>query len=41
VLLAAKIDDQPSVAQTPRDPVLIRHRFMQGLGTGRKSPLDG
>ena len=41
VLLAAKIDDEPSVAQTPRDPVLIRHRFMQGLGTGRKSPLDG
>ncbi len=41
VLLAAKIDDQPGVAQTPRDPPLIRHRFMQGLGTGRKSALDG
>ena len=41
VLLAAKIDDQPGVSQTPRDPPLIRHRFMQGLGTGRKSALDG
>jgi thiamine pyrophosphate-dependent acetolactate synthase large subunit-like protein len=41
VLLAAKIDDHPGVAQTPRDPPLIRHRFMQGLGTGRKSALDG
>jgi thiamine pyrophosphate-dependent acetolactate synthase large subunit-like protein len=40
VLLAAKIDDQPGIAQTPRDPPLIRHRFMQGLGTGRKSALD-
>jgi hypothetical protein len=35
VLIAAKIDDQPGTAQTPRDPMLIRHRFMQGLGTGR------
>jgi len=41
VLLAAEIDDQPSVTQTVRDPPLIRHRFMQGLGTGRQSPLDG
>lgn len=41
VLLAAKIDDKPGTAQTPRDPALIRHRFMQGLGTGRASPLDG
>lgn len=41
VLLAAKIDDQPGVTQTVRDPPLIRHRFMQGLGTGRQSPLDG
>ncbi len=40
ILLAAKIDDQPGVAQTPRDPPLIRHRFMQGLGTGRASALD-
>lgn len=41
VLLAAKIDDAPGVGQTPRDPALIRHRFMQGLGTGRQSALDG
>jgi thiamine pyrophosphate-dependent acetolactate synthase large subunit-like protein len=40
-LLAAKIDDKPGTAQTPRDPSLIRHRFMQGLGTGRASALDG
>ncbi|MFL6798734.1 MAG: thiamine pyrophosphate-dependent enzyme [Xanthobacteraceae bacterium] len=40
VLLAAKIDDAPGIAQTPRDPPLIRHRFMRGLGTGRASPLD-
>jgi thiamine pyrophosphate-dependent acetolactate synthase large subunit-like protein len=40
VLLAARIDDKPGVAPTPRDPALIRHRFMQGLGTGRKSALD-
>jgi hypothetical protein len=41
VLLAAKVDDKPGTAQTPRDPMLIRHRFMQGLGTGRASALDG
>jgi thiamine pyrophosphate-dependent acetolactate synthase large subunit-like protein len=41
VLLAAKIDDQPGIGQTPRDPPLIRHRFMRGLGTGRASALDG
>ena len=41
VLLAAKIDDKPGTAQIPRDPALIRHRFMQGLGTGRTSVLDG
>jgi len=40
VLWATKIDDQPGVAQTPRDPPLIRHRFMRGLGTGRASALD-
>jgi thiamine pyrophosphate-dependent acetolactate synthase large subunit-like protein len=38
-LLAAKIDDAPGTAQTPRDPMLIRHRFMQGLGTARGGPL--
>ena len=40
ILLAAKIDDQPGVAETPRDPALIRNRFMRGLGTGRNSALD-
>jgi len=40
VLLAAKIDDKPGVAQTPRDPTLIRSRFMKGLGTGRGGALD-
>jgi hypothetical protein len=28
------------VAQTPRDPTLIRGRFMKGLGTGRGGALD-
>jgi thiamine pyrophosphate-dependent acetolactate synthase large subunit-like protein len=40
VLLAAKIDDKPGVAQTPRDPTLIRSRFMKGLGTGRGGALE-
>jgi len=40
MLVAAKIDDEPSAAQTPRDPVLIRQRFMTGLGTGRGAALD-
>jgi thiamine pyrophosphate-dependent acetolactate synthase large subunit-like protein len=40
LLLAAKIDDQGGTAQTPRDPALIRQRFMRGLGTGRQSALD-
>jgi thiamine pyrophosphate-dependent acetolactate synthase large subunit-like protein len=40
ILLAAKIDDQPGADGTPRDPPLIRNRFMHGLGTGRKSALD-
>jgi thiamine pyrophosphate-dependent acetolactate synthase large subunit-like protein len=39
-LLAAKIDAEPGAGQTVRDPPLIRHRFMRGLGTGRVSPLD-
>ncbi len=41
VLLAARIDDQPGQAQTPRDPALIRNRFMKGLGTARSGALDG
>lgn len=39
-LLAVKIDDAPGVGQTPRDPALIRNRFMKGLGTGRGGDLD-
>jgi thiamine pyrophosphate-dependent acetolactate synthase large subunit-like protein len=40
LLLAAKIDDKSGTAQTPRDPALIRNRFMKGLGTGRGGALD-
>jgi thiamine pyrophosphate-dependent acetolactate synthase large subunit-like protein len=40
VLLAVKIDDAPGQGQTPRDPALIRNRFMKGLGTGRGDALD-
>ncbi len=40
VLIAAKIDDKPGAAQPPRDPALVRNRFMKGLGTGRGGALD-
>ncbi|HEY1982406.1 MAG TPA: thiamine pyrophosphate-dependent enzyme [Xanthobacteraceae bacterium] len=40
LLLAAKIDDESGKGQTPRDPALIRSRFMRGLGTGRGGALD-
>jgi thiamine pyrophosphate-dependent acetolactate synthase large subunit-like protein len=40
VLLAAKIDDKPGAAQPPRDPALVRNRFMKALGTGRGGALD-
>jgi thiamine pyrophosphate-dependent acetolactate synthase large subunit-like protein len=40
-LIAVKIDDEHATEQTPRDPALIRQRFMQGLGTGRRTALDG
>ena len=40
VLLTVKIDDKAGAAQTPRDPALIRSRFMKGLGTGRGGALD-
>jgi len=40
-VLAAKIDAAPGIGQTVRDPPLIRHGFMRGLGSGRASPLDG
>jgi thiamine pyrophosphate-dependent acetolactate synthase large subunit-like protein len=40
ILLAAKIDDEAGKAQTPRDPTLIRSRFMKGLGTGLGGALE-
>jgi thiamine pyrophosphate-dependent acetolactate synthase large subunit-like protein len=41
LLIAAKIDNAHADVQTPRDPALIRQRFMHALGTGRQSALDG
>jgi len=41
VLLAAKIDDKPGDIQPPRDPALVRNRFMKGLGNARAGVLDG
>jgi thiamine pyrophosphate-dependent acetolactate synthase large subunit-like protein len=41
VLLAAKIDDKPGEIQPPRDPALVRNRFMKGLGNARAGVLDG
>ena len=32
-LIAARIDDEPGVGATDRDPVVITDRFMRGLGT--------
>jgi thiamine pyrophosphate-dependent acetolactate synthase large subunit-like protein len=40
VLMAVKINDKPGAAQPPRDPALVRSRFMRGLGTGRGGALD-
>jgi hypothetical protein len=40
LFLAAKIDDKPGLIQTPRDPALIRNRFMKGLGVGKAGALD-
>jgi thiamine pyrophosphate-dependent acetolactate synthase large subunit-like protein len=40
ILLAVRIDDEPGRGQTPRDPALIRSRFMKGLGTGRSAALE-
>ena len=40
MLLGVKIDDKAGPVQTPRDPSLIRTKFMQGLGTGRGGALD-
>jgi thiamine pyrophosphate-dependent acetolactate synthase large subunit-like protein len=35
--IAARIDNQPGVGSTDRDPVQIRERFMQGLGVRQKA----
>jgi thiamine pyrophosphate-dependent acetolactate synthase large subunit-like protein len=40
LLLGIKIDDKAGPVQTPRDPSLIRTKFMQGLGTSRGGALD-
>ena len=32
-LIACRIDNQPAVKQTERDPTMLRDRFMRGLGT--------
>ncbi len=40
VLLAAKIDDQPGRGRLMRDPPLIRHRFMTGLGASGGAAPD-
>jgi hypothetical protein len=37
---AAKIDDQPGAVQPPRDPALVRNRFMKSLGNERAAILD-
>lgn len=36
-LIGVRIDDKPGTGSTPRDPVQIRERFMQGLGV--RQPL--
>ncbi|HWF97354.1 MAG TPA: thiamine pyrophosphate-dependent enzyme [Xanthobacteraceae bacterium] len=41
VLLAAKLDDKPGDIQPPRDPALVRNRFMKGLGNQNAAVLDG
>jgi thiamine pyrophosphate-dependent acetolactate synthase large subunit-like protein len=40
MLLAAKIDDKPGDIQPPRDPALVRNRFMKGLGNAPAGILD-
>ncbi|HET7911930.1 MAG TPA: thiamine pyrophosphate-dependent enzyme [Pseudolabrys sp.] len=37
-LIAARIDGKPAVGTTDRDPVLIRERFMRGLGVRSSLP---
>ena len=38
--IGLKLDDQPPVTQTERDPAQIRDRFMRGMGA-KKSKLSG
>jgi thiamine pyrophosphate-dependent acetolactate synthase large subunit-like protein len=40
-LLVARIDDKPGETQPPRDPALVRNRFMKGLGIASAALLDG
>jgi len=40
-LIAARIDDQPGVGTTDRDPVVICDRFMRGLGVRRAPAASG
>jgi len=40
-LIAARIDGQPGVAQTERDPSQIRDRFMRGMNAKQSSALSG
>jgi thiamine pyrophosphate-dependent acetolactate synthase large subunit-like protein len=39
-LIGLKLDDQPPVSQTERDPAQIRDRFMRGMGA-KRSKLPG
>ena len=32
-VIGVRIEDVPAVSQTERDPVQIRRRFMEGIGT--------
>jgi len=34
-MIAVRIDEQPGVGATERDPVVICERFMRGLGVKR------
>jgi hypothetical protein len=40
VRLISYVPDNAGKGQTPRDPALIRSRFMKGLGTGRSAGLE-
>ena len=38
-LIGLKLDDQPPVSQTERDPAQIRDRFMRGMGAKKNRTL--